>query len=171
MVFSLGVNYVPLPHCMQVNALVGYQQQEAVSAIAGIAPGTGRSVGTNVALPWGFTVGAQRRVPVDGLQDPGGSRSWPDNTTPREDQTRILSATLLNRAITVFGFSPQVAFSNQVRDIQRATVGLQTQPRGNALDPAVLVFSSVIPDFSCCHARLDRASSVFAFSICSRVIL
>ena len=38
-----------------------------------------------------------------------------DNSTPREDQTRILQATLLNRAITVFGFSPQIAFSNQVR--------------------------------------------------------
>ena len=34
----------------------------------------------------------------------------------REDQTRILRATLLNRAITVYGFSPQIAFSNQLRE-------------------------------------------------------
>ena len=38
----------------------------------------------------------------------------PDNSA-REDHTRILGATLLNRAITVFGFSPQIAFSNQLR--------------------------------------------------------
>ena len=44
---------------------------------------------------------------------------WPflaDPDEPRSDQTRILQATLLNRAITVFGFSPQVAFSNQFRE-------------------------------------------------------
>ena len=40
----------------------------------------------------------------------------PATTPPREDQTRILQATLLNRAITVYGFSPQVAFANQVRE-------------------------------------------------------
>ena len=39
----------------------------------------------------------------------------PDNSA-RSDQTRILQATLLNRALTVYGFSPQVAFSNQVRE-------------------------------------------------------
>ena len=39
----------------------------------------------------------------------------PDNSA-REDQTRILRATLLNRALTVYGFSPQIAFSNQVRE-------------------------------------------------------
>ena len=37
-------------------------------------------------------------------------------TEAREDQTRILQATLLNRAITVYGFSPQIAFSNQLRE-------------------------------------------------------
>ena len=40
----------------------------------------------------------------------------PATTPPREDQTRILQATLLNRALTVYGFNPQVAFSNQVRE-------------------------------------------------------
>ena len=39
----------------------------------------------------------------------------PDNSA-RIDQTRILQATLLNRALTIYGFSPQVAFSNQVRE-------------------------------------------------------
>ena len=55
MVFSLGATYVPFP-IMQVNLLVGYQQQEAVSP-AWNSAGYWTRVGTNVALPWGFTVG------------------------------------------------------------------------------------------------------------------
>ena len=112
MVFSLGANYVPFP-IVQVNALVGYQQQEAV-ATRWDSAGYWTQVGTNVALPWGFTVGASAEFRWTNYE-PGWFPFLSDNTTPREDQTRILSATLLNRAITVFGFSPQVAFSNQVR--------------------------------------------------------
>ncbi len=113
MVFSLGANYVPFP-IMQVNALVGYQQQEAV-ATRWDSAGYWTQVGTNVALPWGFTVGLSAEFRWTNYK-PGWFPFLDDNTTPREDQTRILSATLLNRAITVFGFSPQVAFSNQVRE-------------------------------------------------------
>ena len=112
MVFSLGANYVPFP-IMQVNALVGYQQQEAV-ANRWDSAGYWTQVGTNVALPWGFTVGLSAEFRWTDYKA-GWFPFLGDNTTPRKDQTRILSATLLNRAITVFGFSPQVAFSNQVR--------------------------------------------------------
>ena len=112
MVFSLGANYVLFP-TVRVNALVGYQQQDT------LAPewnnvGYWTRLGTNVALPWGFTVGASAEFrwtnyePGWGFRTPGG--------IAREDQTRILQATLLNRAITVYGFSPQIAFSNQVRE-------------------------------------------------------
>ena len=72
-------------------------------------------MGTNVALPWGFTVGASAEFRWDEYED-GWFPFTLDNSTPREDQTRILQATLLNRAVTIFGFSPQVAFSNQVRE-------------------------------------------------------
>ena len=112
MVFSLGATYVPFP-IMSVNLLVGYQQQEAVSHQWNNA-GYWTRVGTNVALPFGFSVGLS------------GEFRWTDyegdwfpftvDHSTRADQTRILQATLLNRAITVFGFSPQVAFSNQVRE-------------------------------------------------------
>ena len=54
MVFSLGANYVLFP-TVQVNLLVGYQQQEAVAPLDNAGYWT--RVGTNVALPWGFTVG------------------------------------------------------------------------------------------------------------------
>ena len=113
MVFSLGASYVPFP-IAQVNLLVGYQQQGAVADRWNSA-GYWTRVGTNVALPWGFTVGASAEFRWTNYE-PGWFPFLDDNSTPREDQTRILQATLLNRAITVFGFSPQVAFSNQVRE-------------------------------------------------------
>ena len=68
-----------------------------------------------MALPWGFTVGLSAEFRWTDF-NPGWHPFIADDSTPREDQTRILQATLLNRGITVFGFSPQVAFSNQVRE-------------------------------------------------------
>ena len=112
MVFSLGANYVLFP-TVQINALVGYQQQEAISH-AWSSAGYWTRVGTNVALPWGFSVGASAEFRWTDFED-GWFPFVPDGSA-REDRTRILGATLLNRAITVFGFSPQVAFSNQVRE-------------------------------------------------------
>lgn len=113
MVFSLGARYVLLP-TVGINALVGYQQQEA-SFDPWSSAGYWTRVGTNVALPWGFTVGLSAEFRWTDF-NPGWFPFVPDNSAPREDQTRILSATLLNRGITVFGFSPQIAFSNQVRE-------------------------------------------------------
>ncbi len=112
MVFSLGARYVLFP-TVQVHALVGYQQQDAASH-AWSSAGYWTRAGTIVALPWGFTVGFSGEFRWTEFE-PGWFPFVPDNSVPREDQTRILQATLLNRAITVFGFSPQVAFSNQVR--------------------------------------------------------
>ena len=112
MVFSLGATYVPFP-IMSVNLLVGYQQQEAVSHLWSNA-GYWTRVGTNVALPWGFSVGLSgefRWTDYEGQWAP-----FVVDNSSRQDQTRILQATLLNRAITVYGFSPQIAFSNQLRD-------------------------------------------------------
>ena len=112
MVFSLGANYVLFP-TVQVNALVGYSQQDALLRRWGSA-GYWTRVGTNVALPWGFTVGASAEFRWTDYEA-GWVPFLADPAEAREDQTRILQATLLNRAITVFGFSPQVAFSNQLR--------------------------------------------------------
>ena len=111
MVFSLGARYVLFP-TVQVNALVGYQQQDAQAEDWANA-GYWTRVGTNVALPWGFTVGASAEFRWTNYE--GSSTHVPD-LSARRDQTRILGVTLLNRAITVYGFSPQVAFSNQVRE-------------------------------------------------------
>ena len=112
MVFSLGATYVPFP-IMQVNTLVGYQQQAAASRSWSSA-GYWTRLGTNVALPWGFTVGLSAEFRWTDYEA-GWAPFVPDNSA-REDQTRILQATLLNRALTVYGFSPQIAFSNQLRE-------------------------------------------------------
>ena len=107
MVFSLGASYVLFP-TVQVNALAGYQQQETQLRIAGAMPGYWGRVGTNVALPWGFTIGASAEFRWTDYES-GWAPFVPDNSA-RRDQTRILRATLLNRALTVYGFSPRSRF-------------------------------------------------------------
>ena len=109
---SPWATYVLFP-TVQVNALVGYQQQDAISHSWSSA-GYWTRVGTNVALPWGFTVGASAEFRWTDYE--AGWFPFVEDNGAREDQTRILQATLLNRAITVFGFSPQIVFSNQVRE-------------------------------------------------------
>ena len=110
-VFSLGASYAFLP-TVQFNGLVGYSQQEA-RAPSWSNSGYWIRGGTNVALPWGFTVGLSGEFRWTDFND---DWSFFTNGIPsREDQTRILQATLLNRAVTVYGFSPQVVFSNEVR--------------------------------------------------------
>ncbi len=117
MVFSLGGSYVPFP-ILQVNSLVGYLRQDAQEHRWN-SDGYWFRIGANVALPWGFTVGASGEFRWDYYED-GWVPFIPDNSA-REDQTRILQATLLNRAVTVYGFSPQIMFSNQVRDSNAQT--------------------------------------------------
>lgn len=112
MVVSLSSSYALFP-TVQVNALVGYQQQEA-KAHHWTNAGYWTRVGTSVALPWGFTVGASGEFRWTDYE-PGWGFLTP-NGIAREDQTRILQVSLLNRAFTVYGFSPQVMFSNQVRE-------------------------------------------------------
>ena len=112
MVFSLGANYVLFP-TVQINGLLGFQQQDA-QADRWSSQGYWGRLGTNVALPWGFTVGLSTEFRWTDFES-GWFPFVPDNSA-RQDHTRILGATLLNRAITVFGFSPQIAFSNQVRE-------------------------------------------------------
>ena len=65
-------------------------------------------VSASVFLPLGFTVGASgewRRTDYEG----GGDVHLTMDGGGREDRMRILRATVLNRAATLFGFSPQLA--------------------------------------------------------------
>ena len=112
MVFSLGASYVLFP-TVQVNGLVGFQQQDA-RARNWDSLGYWTRVGTNVALPFGFTVGLSAEFRWTDFES-GWFPFVPDGSA-RRDQTRILGATLLNRGFTIYGFSPQIAYSNQVRE-------------------------------------------------------
>ena len=114
MVFSLGANYVLFP-TVQINGMLGFQQQNALADWWDSQGYWGR-VGTNVALPWGFTVGASVEFRWTDFEAGWSDPYAPPDGSARRDQTRILQATLLNRALTVYGFSPQIAFSNQVRE-------------------------------------------------------
>ena len=65
-------------------------------------------VSASVFLPLGFTLGASgewRRTDYEG----GGAVHLTLDGGGREDRMRILRATVLNRAVTLFGFSPQLA--------------------------------------------------------------
>ncbi len=118
MVFSLSGDYVLLP-TVRLNALFGYSQQETKARNWSNA-GYWTQVGTNVALPWGFSLGLSGEFRWTNYED-----GWPFHFRPdgsaRKDQTRILQASLFNRGFTVYGFSPQVMFSNQVRESNART--------------------------------------------------
>ena len=71
-------------------------------------------VGTSLALPLGFTLGTSiqaRRVYYDGA----GQAHLTLHGRPRRDRIRSFSVSVLNRAFTVFGFSPQLALIHDVR--------------------------------------------------------
>ena len=71
-------------------------------------------VGTSLALPLGFTLGTSiqaQRVYYDGAGQPHLTLDG----RPRFDRIRSFSISVLNRAFTVFGFSPQLALIHDMR--------------------------------------------------------
>ena len=77
-------------------------------------PGLWMRLGASVALPLGFTVGGSGELRMTDYE--GNWFPFTRDGAPREDRTRILSATLHNRAFTLFGFSPQLVVTNEARD-------------------------------------------------------
>ena len=116
---------------MRVDAAGGYSRERTASVVWRNSTRWVQA-GMLVALPYGFTVGGsaeQRWTRYEGrwgLFTPGG--------VPRRDRTRVLRATLLNRSLTLFGFSPQVALVREARgtnaqlyDYQRTRTELRLQ--------------------------------------------
>ena len=69
--------------------------------------------GAAVALPWGFTVGGSGELRWTDYEG-----NWFPHTSGgevREDRTRSLRASVHNRALTLYGFSPQLALVHEVR--------------------------------------------------------
>ena len=71
-------------------------------------------LGVSVALPLGFNVGGSGELRWTNYE--GNWFPFTRDGAPREDRTRILRATVHNRAFTLFGFSPQLVVTNEARD-------------------------------------------------------
>ena len=110
--FTLGGSWVILP-ILRVDGAAGYASQRPKSERWRNASRWLR-LGASVALPLGFNVGGSgelRRTDYEGNWFP-----FTPNGAPREDRTRILRATVHNRAFTLYGFSPQLVVTNEARD-------------------------------------------------------
>ena len=109
--FSLSAGWVVTP-TVRLNATAGYGRDRP-ETVRYRNESKWLQAGVSVALPRGFTVGGGGGVR---WTDFGGE--WPPNTPPgvfREDKTYNLRASVHNRALTFFGFSPKVSVVHEVR--------------------------------------------------------
>ena len=98
---------------LQVRGAFGYAAEDPESQTWRNRSRWGR-LGASIALPFGFTVGANAELRTTDYQG-----NWfpfvPDNSS-REDEVRIFSVSIFNRAFTTFGFSPQLIVVNEKRE-------------------------------------------------------
>ena len=110
--FTLGGSWVILP-ILRADGAAGYARERPKSETWRNASRWLR-LGASVALPWGFTLGGSGELRWTDYEG-----NWLPHTpdgAPREDRTRILRATVHNRAFTLYGFSPQLVVTNEARD-------------------------------------------------------
>ncbi len=107
---SAGGTLVASP-TVRVNGTVGYEHARTRSERDRNDTRWLRA-GVSKALPRGFTVGASGELRWTRYGE--GWISVPDRGA-RRDRTQVLKVSLLNRSLTVFGFSPQVVLVNEAR--------------------------------------------------------
>ena len=110
--FTATFAWTPAP-VLRVHMIVGYERDHAASEHWRNLSRWVR-VGTSLALPLGFTLGTSvqmRRTYYDG----SGQVHLTLTGRKRLDRTRTFTVSVLNRAFTLFGFSPQLAFINEAR--------------------------------------------------------
>ena len=110
--FSLSGSWVILP-ILRADGAAGYARERPRSETWRNASRWMR-LGASVALPLGFTVGGSGELRWTNYE--GNWFPFTRDGAPREDRTRILRATVHNRAFTLFGFSPQLVVTNEARD-------------------------------------------------------
>ena len=110
--FTLGGSWVILP-ILRADGAAGYARERPKSERWRNASRWLR-LGVSVALPLGFTVGGSGELRWTNYE--GNWFPFTRDGAPREDRTRILRATVHNRAFTLFGFSPQLVVTNEARD-------------------------------------------------------
>ena len=110
--FTAIFAWTPAP-VLRVHMTVGYDRDHAASEHWRNLSRWVR-VGTSLALPLGFTLGTSaqmRRTYYDG----SGRVHLTLDGHKRLDRTRTFTVSVLNRAFTLFGFSPQLALINEAR--------------------------------------------------------
>ena len=110
--FTATFAWTPAP-VLRIHVTAGYERDHAASEHW---RNLGRwvRVGTSLALPLGFTLGTSaqmRRTYYEG----SGRVHLTLNGGRRLDRTRTFTLSVLNRAFTLFGFSPQLALINEAR--------------------------------------------------------
>ena len=110
--FTLGGSWVILP-ILRADGAAGYARERPKSERWRNASRWLR-LGVSVALPLGFNVGGSGELRWTNYE--GNWFPFTRDGAPREDRTRILRATVHNRAFTLFGFSPQLVVTNEARD-------------------------------------------------------
>ena len=110
--FTLGWSWVILP-ILRADGAAGYAHERPKSVKWRNASRWLR-LGASVALPLGFTLGGSGELRWTDYE--GNWFPFTLDGVPREDRTRILRATVHNRAFTLYGFSPQLVVTNEARD-------------------------------------------------------
>ncbi len=98
---------------LHTHATLGYTHERPRMKSRRNAGFRGR-LGASLALPLGFTVGVSGEMRWADYEGSGRAHMTSDGAG-REDRTRILRATILNRGFTLMGFSPQLALINENR--------------------------------------------------------
>ena len=110
---SLGAGWAALP-ILRVGGNAGWNWSRANSE-HWRSQGPQASLGATLALPAGFTVGLRASLQRTEYQGGGFAHNTIDRE-PREDETRTLSFSVHNRALTVLGFSPRLSLVREERD-------------------------------------------------------
>ena len=110
--FTLNLAWTAAP-VLRVQFLVGYERDHAASVHYRNLSRWVR-VGTSLALPLGFTLGTSAQMRRTNYEGNGCVHQVLD-CRKRLDRTRTFSISILNRAFTLFRFSPQLAFIHEVR--------------------------------------------------------
>ena len=109
--FSFYGNWLITP-TVRAEAAAGYARQRPKNPLYHNTSRWGR-IGVSVILPRGFTLGASYELRRK--QYKGGSIFATLDGLSRRDRTRILRTSVYNRAFTLYGFSPQLAITNEAQ--------------------------------------------------------
>ena len=109
--FSLSGSWVAAP-TVRLDGALGYGT-ERPELVRNRNTSRWLRVGVEKALPKGFSLGASAQLRWTDYEG-----EWPPHTPPgelREDRTRTLSASVHHRRFTLYGFSPELALTNEAR--------------------------------------------------------